>query len=189
DKVKTPEQLFQLYLKSVGRGANLLLNVPPDTRGLISEKDSGTLIGFKKLLDESFENNLAKISKGYLIHHSSKKSAPKVNDGNTNTCETISLPGLVSVGIEFRQPQKLNCIVLKEYLQKGQNCKSFKLLFLDNDHKLIKQIAGTTIGRKRILTFPSTTASIIELSITDQKFPAAISEIEAYLINDKLLEK
>ncbi len=35
DKVKTPEQLFELYLKSVGRGANLLLNIPPDRRGLI----------------------------------------------------------------------------------------------------------------------------------------------------------
>lgn len=38
DKVKTGEQLFDLYLKSVGRGANLLLNVPPDSRGLIHEK-------------------------------------------------------------------------------------------------------------------------------------------------------
>jgi alpha-L-fucosidase len=33
DKIKSPQQLFELYLKSVGRGANLLLNVPPDTRG------------------------------------------------------------------------------------------------------------------------------------------------------------
>jgi alpha-L-fucosidase len=54
DKVKTPEQLFQLYLKSVGRGANLLLNVPPDREGHISDEDSASLIGFKKLRDQSF---------------------------------------------------------------------------------------------------------------------------------------
>jgi alpha-L-fucosidase len=54
DKVKTPEQLFQLYLTSVGRGANLLLNVPPDRTGHISEQDSAALIGFKKLRDQSF---------------------------------------------------------------------------------------------------------------------------------------
>jgi len=54
DKVKTPEQLFQLYLKSVGRGANLLLNVPPDRTGRISQQDSAALIGFKKLRDQSF---------------------------------------------------------------------------------------------------------------------------------------
>ena len=54
EKVKTPEELFQLYLKSVGSGANLLLNVPPDRRGLINEHDSAALMGFKKLRDESF---------------------------------------------------------------------------------------------------------------------------------------
>jgi alpha-L-fucosidase len=37
DKVKTPEQLFDIYLSSVGRGANLILNIPPDRRGLINE--------------------------------------------------------------------------------------------------------------------------------------------------------
>jgi alpha-L-fucosidase len=48
-KVKTGEQLFDLYLKSVGRGSNLLLNVPPDRRGLINEKDSAALMDFKKI--------------------------------------------------------------------------------------------------------------------------------------------
>lgn len=56
EKVKTPEQLFQIYLKSVGRGANLLLNVPPDRRGMINEKDSAALIGFRRLRDQSFKN-------------------------------------------------------------------------------------------------------------------------------------
>jgi alpha-L-fucosidase len=54
EKVKTPEELFQLYLRSVGRGANLLLNVPPDRTGRIYEQDSAALIGFRRLRDESF---------------------------------------------------------------------------------------------------------------------------------------
>jgi alpha-L-fucosidase len=49
DKVKSPEILFDLYLKSVGRGANLLLNVPPDNRGLIHENDSASVMGFAAL--------------------------------------------------------------------------------------------------------------------------------------------
>ena len=56
-KVKTPDDLFQLYLKSVGRGANLLLNVPPDRTGRINEKDSIALVEFKKLKDGGFRNN------------------------------------------------------------------------------------------------------------------------------------
>lgn len=58
EKVKTPEQLFSLYLKSVGRGANLLLNVPPDRNGLIGKEDSAALVGFKKLREESFSQTV-----------------------------------------------------------------------------------------------------------------------------------
>ena len=47
EKIKTPEELFQLYLKSVGRGANLLLNVPPDRTGKINEKDSAAWFDLK----------------------------------------------------------------------------------------------------------------------------------------------
>jgi alpha-L-fucosidase len=57
EKVKTPQQLFGIYLKSVGRGANMLLNVPADRNGLITSYDSAALTGFKKLRDESFKNN------------------------------------------------------------------------------------------------------------------------------------
>jgi alpha-L-fucosidase len=56
EKVKSPEELFQLYLRSVGRGANLLLNVPPDRNGRICEQDSVALIGFRRLRNESFNN-------------------------------------------------------------------------------------------------------------------------------------
>ncbi len=47
--VKTPEQLFEIYLKSVGRGANLILNVPPDRRGLFTRYDSTCTDGFQKI--------------------------------------------------------------------------------------------------------------------------------------------
>lgn len=51
------------------------------------------------------------------------------------------------------------------------------------------EIKGTTIGRKRIITFPETEVGIIGLVIDSQKMPTRITEIEAYLINDKLVEK
>ena len=58
-------RLFDLYLKSVGRGSNLLLNVPPDRRGLINENDSVALMAFKKLRDQNFSNNLLQDAKAY----------------------------------------------------------------------------------------------------------------------------
>jgi alpha-L-fucosidase len=60
-RVKTPKELFMLYLKSVGRGANLLLNVPANKRGLFSPADSAALVGFAKLRRESFHTSLLDI--------------------------------------------------------------------------------------------------------------------------------
>jgi alpha-L-fucosidase len=64
--VKTPEQLMDLYFKSVGRNASLLLNVPPDRRGLLHENDVASLAAFGRELKRTFAQNLlagAKVSK------------------------------------------------------------------------------------------------------------------------------
>ena len=184
-KVKTPEQLFDLYLKSVGRGANLLLNVPPDRRGLINANDSSALMGFKKLRDESFKNNLFKNSSTYHLFHGVLKKAPAVTDGNYKTSEAITETILQSVGVERKQSQKINCIVLREDLKKGQHCGEYKLLLFDKNDKLLKEIYGTTIGRKRIITFSAIDVSTIELTIEKQNAQTLISEIEAYLTPSK----
>ncbi len=59
DQVKTAGQLVDLYYKSVGRNGTLLLNIPPDKRGLIHENDVASLREFRSILDETFDVNLA----------------------------------------------------------------------------------------------------------------------------------
>ena len=56
--VKTPEQLLDLYFKSVGRNANFLLNVPVNAAGLISCADSASLYAYNELLAKEFPCNL-----------------------------------------------------------------------------------------------------------------------------------
>ena len=187
-KVKNPQELFNLYLKSVGRGANLLLNVPPNDKGLITPFDSAALVGFKKLKDASFKDNIAKKGKGFFIPHNGIKPAASINDGNKKTVVTLKLHGLSSVGIEFKQAQSINCIVLKEDLTKGQNCKNFQLHIVDEKQQMVKAITGTTIGNKRIISFPKTNVSKIVLTVTGQKAATSISEIEAYLLDESLIE-
>ncbi len=58
-KVKTPAELFDLYLKSVGRGASFLLNVPPDRRGRLFETDTANLLAFGKMVRHAFAKDLA----------------------------------------------------------------------------------------------------------------------------------
>lgn len=189
DKVKTPEQLFQLWLKSVGRGANLLLNVPPDRRGLINEHDSVALVGFKKLRDESFGKNLAKNAQAFIIsHNGSLPPAPTLNDENPATDEIVSFH-TYGMGLQFNTPELINCVVLKENILKGQYCKKFRLLLVSDKNEVLKQIDGTTIGRERIISFPSANVSTLTLIITERNGATSISEIETYLIDEKLIEQ
>jgi alpha-L-fucosidase len=57
-RVKTPEKLVDIYFSSVGKNGVLLLNIPPDKSGLISENDISSLKGMRKILDETFRKNL-----------------------------------------------------------------------------------------------------------------------------------
>jgi len=190
-KVKTPEQLFDLYLKSVGRGANLLLNVPPDGKGLITGYDSASLTGFNKLRTKNFGANLFKNSATYHLFHGILKKATALSDGSYKTVELVTEAVQESVGVELKLKKntKINCIVLNEDLSKGQHCSKFKLLLFNSKDELVKEIYGTTIGRKRIITFPAVSINTIELTIEAQKDSTGVTEIEAYLIDEKLIEK
>ncbi|NOT91240.1 alpha-L-fucosidase [Ferruginibacter sp.] len=189
DKVKTPEQLFQLYLKSVGRGANLLLNVPPDGNGLITKFDSASLIEFKKLRDKNLTRNIFSHATTYHLFGGILKKAPAVTDGNFKTGEKITEAERESVGIETKENKKINCIVLYEGITAGQNCSAYKLLLFNKKDELVKEIHGTTIGRKRIITFSAVDINTIELTIEEQHKTTVINEMEAYLIDENLIEK
>jgi alpha-L-fucosidase len=186
--VKTPEHLFEIYLKSVGRGANLILNVPPDRDGLISSYDSMALIGFRKLRDESFSSNLSKKGETFFINNKKKTASKKLNDNNNKTFETITAPRLQSIEITFKNAQKINCLVLQENLKEGQNCAKFTVQLFDKKNEVIKEMNGTTIGHKRILTFPETEVKYIKFSVQSQKAATKIAEINWHLIDEKLVE-
>jgi len=153
--------LFQLYLKSVGRGANLLLNVPPDRKGLINEHDSVALMGFKKLRDESFGNVAA---------------AAKFDQASA------------LYKIDLTQTKKINCIVLTEAIAAGQKIKSFTVSFQLNN-KTVSELNANTVGKKRILTFPAIDVDSFTIKIDEAKSTPLISEVSAYLIDENLVEK
>jgi len=188
EKVKTPEQLFELYLKSVGRGANFLLNVPPDRRGLIHANDSSSLIRFKMILEMNFRKNLVKNAKAESIYGPAIFDKQFFADGDNTTFENPVdyINSLYS--ITFKKSQEINCIVLQEAIQNGQQIKSFEINIVKRDTTL-KTISGTTVGRKRILTFPRLEASGILIKITDARDTPQLSEVGVYLINEKLVER
>jgi alpha-L-fucosidase len=188
DKVKSPQQLFELYLKSVGRGANLLLNVPPDRRGMIADKDSASLVEFKKLKNESFSNNILKQAATYYEFSNKdltgESLALRSFDANS-AAYAINLQNFV---VQMQQPSKINCIVLREAIHLGQTVRKFSIILYNGD-KIVSQISGTSVGRKRILTFPAVTVTSFKVYLQDAMGNDNISGIAAYLIDESLVAK
>ena len=189
DKVKTPETLFNLYLKSVGRGANLLLNIPPDRTGLINANDSAALVGFKKLKERNFSTNLL-LKKGTNIKNNiSGKSTIQLTDKKQSSFETLSTGATTAITIQLSSSTIVNAIQLSEPIELGQRIYNFRIYLKDAEGAILKEIKGTTIGRNRILSFPSVTAKLIEIMIDDSKSTPLLSEVAAYHIDENLVEK
>lgn len=181
--VKTPEQLFDIYLTSVGRGSVLLLNVPPDRRGLIHENDIRSLQGFRKLLNEAFSNNLtigATAKASSYRGKSSQFSPENLIDGDKETYWAIDDDVVTgSFELEFSEPQTVSYVLLQEYIPLGQRIKSFRVEVWNNDEwETVSE--ATTIGYKRILQINPVKTSKIRINITDSKACPVISNVELY---------
>ena len=184
--VKTPEQLFQRYLKSVGRGANFLLNVPPTGEGLFSKADSAALMGFGQLRRQTFANNLAKAALPQALYKWSTFPDSFLTDGNTKTARRINELENTAVNLVFKAPQRINCVVIQE--PEDEQRIAAGTLYIMNGTVAIRELPFTTIGHKRILTFPVTDATSVKLIVTEAKAPPAISELAVYKIPDHLIE-
>ncbi|MCX2739747.1 alpha-L-fucosidase [Pontibacter anaerobius] len=182
--VKTPEKLFEIYLTSVGRGSTLLLNVPPDKRGLIHENDVEALKGWRQLLDEAFKTNLAAKAKVKADTFRGKAAAyagANVTDGDKETYWATD-DGVTSgtLELDLGKVQLVKYVLLQEYIKLGQRVKSFTVdVWQDNAWKPVAD--ATTIGYKRILKLeqPSATDKI-RINFTDARANPVISNIEVY---------
>ncbi|MCC6833596.1 MAG: alpha-L-fucosidase [Cytophagales bacterium] len=181
--VKTPEQLFDIYLTSVGRGSTLLLNIPPDKRGLVHTLDSSSLMGFRALLDSAFKTNIVS---GKPVQVSSfrgkdeKYGASNLVDNDAETYwATDDAVTTGSIEIDLGETKPLNFILLQEYIPLGQRIKAFTVEVRNNN--TWQQIAeGTTIGYKRILKLNGVNSDAIRIIITDSKASPVISNIAVY---------
>lgn len=182
-KVKTHEQLFDIYLSSVGRGSTLLLNIPPDRNGQFHQNDVASLRGFKELLNERLGNNLAKKSKvtaSNIRGKSSRFAASAITDGNKETYWATD-DGVTNGGfeIDLGKQKLVKYILLQEYIRLGQRVKGFTIEALQrNNWKLLAE--ETTIGYKRIIKVSPVTTQKIRVTIRASKACPLISNAEVF---------
>ncbi|WP_422081517.1 alpha-L-fucosidase [Ulvibacterium sp.] len=182
-QVKGLPHLLDIYYKSVGRNASLLLNLPVDTRGLVHETDVRQLMALRNQLDKDFANDLAKdlkISATDERENGSEFSVEKTVDGNPETFwSTNDGVASASLTLTFDKPTEVNRILLQEYIPLGQRVQDFSLE-AEIDGGWVEMDRQTTIGYKRILRFETVQATGIRVNFLEAKGPLAIANLELY---------
>ncbi len=183
DRVKSVEHLLDIYFSSVGYNSVLLLNLPPDKRGLIHENDVRRLREFRKVLDAIFDENLAagaKAAASNVKGNNPTFAAEKITDGDKETYWTTDdWTTTASIEFDLGAERTFNVAELAEHIKIGQRISEFALDAWDGG--AWKEFAhGTTVGYKRLLRFDPVTASKVRLRILDSRVCPTLSGFGLY---------
>lgn len=181
-KVKSLRQLTDIYYHSIGRNANLLINLPVDPSGLVHERDVAQLMKLANTIQEDFAEELAR---GLPITATNtrpgrRRYGPQLAlDGDNDTYWATADSVLeASLEIAFPEATTFNRFLVQEHIPLGQRVTAWTLSAQqDGQWQTIEE--ATIIGYKRILRFDPVTAEKIKVDIT-ARAPITISNIEIY---------
>ena len=177
EHVKSLSKLMDTYYKSVGRNSTLLLNFPIAPNGRIHPTDSLRGIAFKKMIDKVLEKNL--IDNGKLI----------MDNGASAQAEGNYPLSIINYQLSWPKPTAFNRFLVEEDIAQGQRVKKFTLeALVDGQWQPLKDALVedgkdglTTIGHRRIICFPTVTATQLRFTITDSKAEPIIKKLGVYL--------
>ena len=175
--MKSLSKLMDTYYKSVGRNSTLLLNFPIAPNGRIHPTDSLRGIAFKKMIDKVLEKNL--IDNGKLI----------MDNGASAQAEGNYPLSIINYQLSWPKPTAFNRFLVEEDIAQGQRVKKFTLeALVDGQWQPLKDALVedgkdglTTIGHRRIICFPTVTATQLRFTITDSKAEPIIKKLGVYL--------
>ena len=152
-QVKSLNHLTDIYFKSVGYNSVLLLNIPPDLRGLINENDVQRLKEFSSYLKKTFARN-------YVL---------KGNEAWHGTSGTVRQ-------YDIQKEALVNAFMIQEDISKGQRVESF-LVEAYKDGSWIHMAEGTTVGYKRLVRFSDTRPERIRVTIRSARGVANVAAV------------
>ena len=156
DKVRSVDNLLQLYFTSVGRNSKLLLNVPPTRDGVIHPTDAARLYGMRQRLDERFGNRLR-----------GREVWLKDSLGGHSTT------------LEFRTPQQVGIVDLREMIEEGQRVASYQVdAMVNNEWREVAK--GSTIGYRRLHEISPVRATQLRLWVKETVDEPLPVELRAY---------
>lgn len=141
DTVKSLDELMGMYYYSVGRGANLLINIGPDRRGKLPEADKNALLKFGEKIKEFYNSEI-----GCRIEKDDKSI-------------TMSM-----------EEQLVNHVILTEEIDPDCEIEYFEIKVYPSFYgDPVTVYRGTTIGHKAICAFPTVRTPKIEICFDKSK--------------------
>ncbi|WP_289054670.1 alpha-L-fucosidase [Carboxylicivirga marina] len=166
--VRSADDVFDMYERSVGGNSTFLLNIPPNREGQFSPRDVAALRESGERISATYGHNILSGAKG-----------PKnVLDGNMDTY--VLLENTKTIEINTKEPVTINRFVIQESIQThSERVERHTMEAWINDEW--KEIAtGTNIGYKRILRFPEVSSDRFRFRVTAERYTPAISTISAH---------
>lgn len=178
EKVRTPANLLDLYLASVGRGANLLVNLPVAPTGQVHPLDRAALLGFADAREQLYAHPLTPTQVRASTAHPQCPALDTQDDAQT--CWVAAADDTMpTLTLSFASPQQLALIEVREYLPLGQRIDGWVLEVLQGTDWL-GVAEGASIGNRRLVHVAATPASAVRLRVTGQSAPAAIRTMRVY---------
>lgn len=178
NKVKSPDSLMKIYVASVGRNANLLLNIPVDRRGLIQENDSASMMGFAAIRQLGLQNILPKntkiVSSSAVEGHLAQGINHPKNGAYWAAKSTDAMPVL---SLSFQEPLFMNALLLQEPIALGQRIKKFHV-DITNASGETERIDAQTIGHKRIIPFKQRKVISLKITFDESRGQVLLSNLE-----------
>jgi alpha-L-fucosidase len=172
--LKSLNELLRIYDETVGRGAQLMLGLAPDRRGLLPDSDVERLEEFGKALRARSAQNLA------LAHTPSSAEVAAALDGDPDTFWSAPAGSHhATLEVDFSRPITFNRTVTMEWLNAGQRIQKYSVdVWTGSGWKTV--VAADAVGHKKIDIFPAVTASRVRLNILSSTDAAAIREFQLY---------
>ena len=156
ERVRSLANLVNIYYRSVGCNSVLLLNIPPDKRGLIHEVDVQRIKELSEYINKTFANNY-------------------VENGNQVWKAEIGQ----SKEYNVKANAMVNTFLIQEDIAKGQRVEDF-LVEVYSNGAWQYAAEGTTVGYKRLLRFSDCTPEKIRVTIRSTRATANITNVGLY---------
>ena len=185
---RTLTNLAEMYFRSVGHNATLLLNVPPNNEGKVDKAIQDHVVEFGQNVQDTFRTNLAKAD-GTTITASNVrgndidfKPGNAVDDDDATYWTTDDGTTSGSLTIKWDSAKRFDVVSIEEAIQNGQHINSYKVEYKENDNASWQTMeSGVTVGSKRLIRTSPISATQVRITVgtSTGKVPQ-LSEVGVY---------